>query len=208
MSIGVILADDHTIFRQGLTALLQGEPTIEVLGQAANGSEAWRLIASLQPAVAILDLGMPQDTGIEVARRVERACLDTRIVLLTGRDDPNAALEAAAAGVAGYVLKDSSFDELVLAVQTVTAGGTFTTPSLRTRLRTLQRNGRATGALSPREREVIRLIALGHTNKEIARILDISPRTVDTHRGRSMEKLGLHSLAAVVRYSVQTGMLE
>ncbi len=207
MSIGVILADDHAIVRQGLAALLQAEPDIALLGQAADGAAAWSIIAKHQPDIAILDLSMPQATGIEVTRRVEAAALDTRCLLLTMHDDPAAALEAQAAGAAGYILKDNSFEDLVLAVRSIAAGGTFVTPSIRAKLRALQRNGQRSIALSNREREVIRLVALGHSSKEIARVLDISPRTVDTHRNRLMHKLGLHSVADVVRYAVQGGML-
>jgi DNA-binding NarL/FixJ family response regulator len=207
MSIGVIVADDHAIFRQGLASLLQAEADIVLLAQASTGAEAWGLIESMRPDVAILDLSMPLLSGIEVARRVETTGLDTRIVLLTMHDDPSAVLQALETGVAGYVLKDNSFEELVQAVQSVAAGGTFVTPSIRAKLRTLQREGRPAVPLSPREREVIRLIALGNSSKEIARIMVISPRTVDTYRSRSMEKLGLHSLADVVRYAVQAGMV-
>jgi DNA-binding NarL/FixJ family response regulator len=207
MPISVIVADDHAIFRQGLATLLQAEADIALLAQAANGSEAWQFIESLRPDVAILDLSMPGTTGIEVARRVEAAGLDTRIVLLTMHDDPSAVLQAQAAGVAGYILKDNSFEELVQAVQNVAAGGTFVTPSIRAKLCDLRRDGRTTVALSPREREVIRLIAFGHSGKEIARTLGISPRTVETHRSRSMDKLGLHSVADLVRYAVRAGMV-
>ena len=207
MPIGVILADDHAIVRQGLATLLQAEPDIALLAQAADGAAAWGLIETHQPEVAILDLAMPQATGIEVIRRVEAAGLDTRCLLLTMHDDSAAALEAQEAGAAGYILKDNSFEELVLAVRNIAAGGTFVTPSIRAKLRALQRNGQRPVALSQREREVIRLVALGHSSKEIARVLAISPRTVDTYRNRLMHKLGLHSVADVVRYAVQAGML-
>jgi DNA-binding NarL/FixJ family response regulator len=207
VSIGVILADDHAIVRQGLAALLQAEPDIVLLGLAADGAAAWSMIATHQPDIAILDLSMPQATGIEITRRVEAAALDTRCLLLTMHDDPAAALEAQAAGAAGYILKDNSFEDLVLAVRSIAAGGTFVTPSIRAKLRALQRNGQGSIALSSREREVIRLVALGHSSKEIARVLDISPRTVDTYRSRLMHKLRLHSVADVVRYAVQGGML-
>jgi DNA-binding NarL/FixJ family response regulator len=207
MTTSVIVADDHAIFRQGLALLLQAEPDIVLLAQAANGADAWRLIETLRPNVAILDLSMPEPTGIEVARRVEDAGLDTQVVLLTMHDDPSAILQAQEAGAAGYVLKDNSFEELVQAVHTVATGGTFMTPSIRVKLRAMQRDGRPVVALSPREREVIRLIALGNSSKEIARLLGISPRTVDTYRNRLMEKLGLRSLADVVRYAVQAGMV-
>ena len=207
MPIGVILADDHAIVRQGLAALLQAEPDIVLLGLAADGAAAWSMIATHQPDIAILDLSMPQATGIEITRRVEAAALDTRCLLLTMHDDPAAALEAQAAGAAGYILKDNSFEDLALAVRSIAAGGTFVTASIRAKLRALQRNGQTHLALSDREREVLRLVALGHSSKEIARVLAISARTVDTYRNRLMHKLGLHSVADVVRYAVQAGML-
>jgi DNA-binding NarL/FixJ family response regulator len=137
VSIGVTLADDHDIVRQGVAALLQAEPDVALLGQAA-----WRLIETLQPDIAILDLAMPKATGIEVACRVEAAALKTRVVLLTMHDDAASALQAEVAYVAGYVLKDSSFEELVMAVRSIAAGGTFVTQAIRAKLRTFQRNGR------------------------------------------------------------------
>ncbi|MGY6215361.1 response regulator [Methylolobus aquaticus] len=207
MSITVIIADDHAIFRQGLVPLLEGETSIELVAQAANGADAWKLIESLKPDVAILDVSMPDITGLDVARRVEAAKLDTRIVLLTMHDDPSAALEAEEAGVAGYVLKENSFEDLLLAVKTVAAGGTFLTSSLRAKLRALARTGHPAMALSPRERDVIGMIAQGHSSKEIARRMGLSPRTVDTYRNRLMRKLDLHCLADVVRYAIMARIL-
>lgn len=200
MPLGVILADDHAIVRQGFAALLQAEPDIALRGQAADGEAAWRLIETLQPDIAILDLAMPKATGIEIACRVEAEAIKTRIVLLTMYDDAASALQAQEAGIAGYVVKDNSFEELVMAVRSVAAGGTFVTPAIRTKLRDLQRTGQKPALLSPREREVIRLIAGGKRSKEIGRALAISPRTVDTYRNRLMDKLGLHSVADVVRW--------
>jgi DNA-binding NarL/FixJ family response regulator len=207
MPLGVVLAEDHAIVRQGLAALLRGEPDIALLGQSGDGESAWQLVATHQPDLAILDLAMPGATGIEVARRISAANLVTRVLLLTMHDDPTAVIEAERAGVAGYLLKDNSFEELVLAVHTVAAGGTFVSPAVRAKLRVLQRNGHRPLALSAREREVVRLIAEGRSSKEIARALAISPRTVDTYRNRLMTKLGLHSVAEVVRCAVQGGML-
>jgi DNA-binding NarL/FixJ family response regulator len=177
MPISVLLADDHTIVRQGLAALLKKVAGIALLGEAANSREARDLIERLQPDVAILDIGMPEMTGIEVVRKTSAAGLATQVVLLTAHDDPLIALNAQEAGAAGYVLKDNSFEELVRAVQTVAFGGTFVAPAIRAKLRKLQRQGRMTPVLSPREREVMRLIALGKTGKEIARFMGISPRT-------------------------------
>jgi DNA-binding NarL/FixJ family response regulator len=205
--LSVILADDHAIVRQGLAALLQGVPDISLLAQAADGEAAWELIETHQPDIAILDLAMPRATGIEVARRVEVAALDTRVVLLTMHDDAATALQAQQAGVTGFVVKDNSFEELALAVRSVAAGGTFVTPAVRAKLNGLRRGGQRPVALSPREREVVRLIAGGQTSKEIGRALAISPRTVDTYRDRLRDKLGLHSVAELVLYAAQCGLL-
>ncbi len=207
MYLSVILADDHAIVRQGLAALLQGVPDISLLAQAADGEAAWELIETHQPDIAILDLAMPRATGIEVARRVEAAALGTRVVLLTMRDDAATAVQAQQAGVTGFVTKDNSFEELALAVRSVAAGGTFVTPAVRAKLNGLRRSGQRPVALSPREREVVRLIAGGQTSKEIGRALAISPRTVDTYRDRLRDKLGLHTVAELVLYAAQCGLL-
>ena len=207
MPITIVLADDHAIIRQGLTPLFEAEEGMELVAEAGNGQEAWTLIESLRPDVAILDVSMPEMTGIEVTRRVVDAGVSTRIILLTMHEDPSAVLEAQEAGASGYVLKDNSFEELVQAVRIVVAGGSFVTPSVQQKLRKLQAEGRLATLLSKREREVIKLIAEGRSSKEIARLMDISPRTVDTYRKRLMEKLDLHTLADVVRYAVRTGMI-
>jgi DNA-binding NarL/FixJ family response regulator len=207
MPIKIILADDHAIIRQGLEPLFEAEQGMELLAQAGNGREAWELIESLRPDVAILDISMPEMTGIEVARRVVDAGFYTRVILLTMHEDPSAVLEAQEAGASGYVLKDNSFEELVQAVHAVVAGGSFVTPSIQEKLRKLQRQGHTAALLSNREREVIKLIAQGRSSKEIGRIMGISSRTVDTYRKRLMDKLDLHALANVVRYAVRTGMV-
>ena len=207
MTTTIILADDHDIFRQGLASLLNVEQELELLGQACNGREAWEFIQLLKPDVAILDVSMPEMTGIEVARKTVNAGLNTHVVLLTMHEDPCAVLEAQEAGAVGYILKDNSFEDLVIAVRTVVAGGTFVTPSIRKKLRDLQCYGRVSIQLSKREREVIKLIALGKSSKEIARLLEISPRTVDTYRQRLMSKLALNNLADVVRYAMRTGLV-
>lgn len=206
MSIKVISADNHTLFRQGLAVLLKAVEGITLLAQATNGRVAWDLIERQQPDVAILDVIMPELTGIEIARKTSAAHLATQVILLTAHDDPFVAIEAEKAGAAGYVLKDTSFEEVVIAIQTVAAGGTFMTPAIRAKLRELQRQGKTTTALSSREREVMRLIALGKTGKEIARLMEVSPRTVDTYRERLMDKLQIHTVADVVRYAMRAGM--
>lgn len=194
------------MFRQGLASLFDSEPELELLGQASNGREAWELIETLKPDVAILDINMRELTGIDVVHKLVDAGLSTQILLLTMHEDPFAAREAQEAGANGYILTYNTFQDLVIAVRTVFAGGTFVTSTIREELRKLQRHGRACIQLSKREREVIKLVAFGKSSKEIGRIMGISPRTVDTYRKRLMEKLGLHCLADVVRYAVRVGM--
>jgi DNA-binding NarL/FixJ family response regulator len=207
MPITIVLADDHAIIRDGLAPLFEAEQGMELLAQADDGRKAWGLIESLRPDVAILDISMPEMTGIEVTRKVVDAGFYTQVILLTMHDDPSAALQAQEAGASGYVLKDNSFNELVQAVHAVVAGGTFVTPSVREKLRKLQSQGKTASLLSKREREVIKLIAQGQNSKEIGQIMGISHRTVDTYRRRLMDKLDLHTLADVVRYAVRTGMI-
>ena len=205
--ISVIFADDHTLFRQGLAALLKTVEEIVLLDQAVSGRDAWDLIEKLQPAVAILNICMPEMTGIEVVRKTVAAGLATQFVLLAAHEDPSIAIDAQKSGAAGYILKNNSFEELVMAVQTVAAGGTFVAPAIRAKLRELQQHKGTTRALSPREQEVICLIALGKSGKEIARTMDISPRTVETYRNRLMGKLQLHNVADLARYAVRAALV-
>ena len=202
--IRLLLADDHAIFRQGLTRLLHTWTEGQLVGEAADGQEAWRLIQTLQPDVAIVDIDMPKMRGIEILEKVLERELSTRIVLLTMHDEPALAFEAEQAGVHGYILKDNTFEELITAINEVTAGHCYQSPSVREKLRAFRMNG---GGIipSPREREVLKLIASGLSNKAIAKALDISPKTVETHRSRLMIKLNLHSVADLVRYAIRTG---
>lgn len=207
MTTTILIADDHDIFRQGLAALLDAEEGLVLLSQAGNGREAWEHIKSLEPDIAILDINMPDMTGIEVTRKTVDAGLKTQVVLLTMYEDPSTVLEGQEAGASGYILKDNSFEEMVTAVRTVVCGGTFVTPSIREKMQKMKRDGQSAVQLSKREREVITLIALGKSSKEIARVMEISPRTVDTYRKRLMDKLGLKNLAEVVRYAVRLGVV-
>lgn len=207
MTTTILIADDHDIFRQGLAALLDAEDGLVLLSQAGNGREAWEHIKSLEPDIAILDINMPDMTGIEVTRKTVDSGLKTQVVLLTMYEDPSTVLEGQEAGASGYILKDNSFEEMVTAVRTVVCGGTFVTPSIREKMQKMKRDGQSAVQLSKREREVITLIALGKSSKEIARVMEISPRTVDTYRKRLMDKLGLKNLAEVVRYAVRLGVV-
>ena len=204
--IRLLLADDHAIFRQGLARLLDAWPEAQVVGEAADGQEAWDLILTHKPDVAVLDIKMPRMSGIEIAKQVRNLRLSTRVVLLTMHDEPALALEAEKAGVQGYVLKDNTFEELSTAIERVASGRHYMSPSVSEKLRAFRLSSGGV-TLSPRERDVLKLIASGLSGKSIARELNISPKTVETHRDRLMTKLNLHSVAELVRYAVETGFL-
>jgi DNA-binding NarL/FixJ family response regulator len=205
--IKVILADDHTIFRQGLAQLLAAVEDITVVGEAADGQQALRLIGEMQPDVAILDLSMPSG-GLEVAREVCRQELGTRIILLTMHNEPDTANKAIQAGAQGYVLKDNAFEDLVYALRSVVQGGTFISPSLMAGVLKSGARRKEGEPLTKREREVLGLIATGLTNRQIADKLFISVKTVETHRGRIIEALDLHTTAELVRYAMDKGLLD
>jgi DNA-binding NarL/FixJ family response regulator len=204
--IRLLLADDHAIFRQGLTTMFAARPDVEVVAEAGDGREAWDLILKRKPDVAVVDIKMPKMSGIEIAEHVRAYRIPTRVVLLTMHDEPALALEAEDAGVHGYVLKDNTFEELSEAIKKVAAGHRYVSPSVSEKLHAFRLNSGGV-TLSPREREVLKLIASGLSNKAIARELGISPKTVETHRGRVMTKLNLHSVAELVRYAVRTGFV-
>ncbi len=201
--IRVAIADDHGIFRQGLRALLEGEEDLTLVGEAADGPAALSLIAAEGPDVAVVDVGMPGATGVEVARAVRDAGQATRVVLLTMYKDPELLARALEAGAAGYVLKDSAFEELTFAVRQAHAGGVFVSAALMAaRLR-----GAEGQALTPREREILRLVATGRTSRRIAKALHISVKTVETHRANIMRKLDVSNTAELVRRAVERGLL-
>ncbi|MEN8214128.1 MAG: response regulator transcription factor [Pseudomonadota bacterium] len=204
--IRLLLADDHAIFLQGLTRLLDAWPEARIVAEAADGQEAWNLILKHNPDVAVVDIKMPQMSGIEIAEHVRARGLSTRVLVLTMHDEPALALEAEQAGVDGYVLKDNTFEELSEAIKTVFSGHRYISPSVAENLHAFRLKSGGV-SLSPREREVLTLIASGLSSKAIARQLGISPKTVETHRSRLMTKLNLHSVAELVRYAVQTGFL-
>ena len=204
--IRLLLADDHAIFLQGLTRLLDSWPEAEIVAKAADGQEAWEQILLHRPDVAVVDIKMPLMSGIEIAEQVRARGLSTRVVVLTMHDEPALALEAEQAGVQGYVLKDDTFEELSQAIEKVVSGRQYMSPTVSESLHAFRLSSGGV-TLSPREREVLKLIASGLSSKAIARALDISPKTVETHRSRLMTKLDLHSIADLVRYAVETGFL-
>ncbi|MBF0622622.1 MAG: response regulator transcription factor [Magnetococcales bacterium] len=206
--INIVLADDHAIFLQGLSQLIQSEADIEIVGQAGDGQSAWDLIQEKHPDVAVLDITMAGLNGIEISRRVEQSKdVQSNILLLTMHEDPLLALEARHAGAKGYVLKENTFEDLVNAIRLVNTGETFVTKIIADKITQLEKFG-GTLILSGQEREVLRGIAKGMTNKEIARQMSISPKTVETYRNRIMDKLNLRSIAELSRFAVKLGLVE
>jgi DNA-binding NarL/FixJ family response regulator len=212
MSIRVLLADDHTLVRAGIRGLLQGLAGVEVVGEAGDGHEALRLSESLHPDVALLDVGMPGLNGLEVAGRLANQEAPIRVVILSMHTSEEYVLRALRAGCAGYLVKDSAVAELEIAIRAVARGETYLSPSVSKRVVDdyVSRTGGALDpldALTPRQREILQLAAEGHSSKEIAQRLQLSYRTVETHRAQLMERLGVHDLAGLVRFAVRVGLV-
>ncbi len=214
MPMRILLADDHTIVRQGLRKILEENRDWQVVGEAGNGRDAVRLALELQPEVAILDIGMPLLNGIEAARQIARRLPDTKILILSMHADEAYIIQALEAGAKGYLLKDTADADLLGAVTAVIRGKSFFSPAVaRVMLDDYVRRLRDRGivdrydTLSEREREIFQLIAEGKTNKEIAEILGVSPSTIETHRGHIMEKLDVHSAVEMVLYAVRKGII-
>jgi two-component system, NarL family, response regulator NreC len=211
MSIRVVIVDDHAILRAGLRRVLEAEPDIEVVGEAESADRAVFEAISSQPDIVLMDVMMPGKTGIEGMPAVLTAVPDVKVLVLSMQDDPYYVREAFAAGAAGYVLKEAADSEVVGAVRAVAAGEHYVHPALGARLVAADAEERRRAdedPLSDREREVLRLLALGHTNQEIASSLYISVRTAETHRAHIMQKLRLRSRAELVRYALDNGLIE
>ena len=209
--IRVLLCDDHALVRSGLHKLLEGEPDLEVVGEAANAGEALERARTDRPDVLLLDVVMPGRSGIDALPGILAAAPATKVLMLSMQDDPAYVRQAFAAGASGYVLKDAADTELVEAIHTVADGRRYVHPLLGARLATTQapvENETARDALSEREHEVLQLLALGHTNQEIARMLFVSVRTAETHRARISHKLGVKTRAELVQYALNSGELE
>jgi two-component system, NarL family, response regulator NreC len=200
----IVIADDHAVVRSGLRMLLDAEPGFAVVAEAGDIDEARAAVAEHEPAVIVLDLHMPGDTSLSAMPELRRSAPGTQIVVLTMQEDPAFAREAMAAGARGYVLKEAADTALVDAIRSVAAGGTYLQPELGARL--LSSDSPA-GRLTPRETEVLRLIALGYTNAEIAEDLYLSIRTVETHRSNIQSKLKLSRRADLVRYALERRLI-
>lgn len=211
--VRVFLADDHAIVRGGLKALIDAQPGMTVVGEAADGLEACALVAALRPDVVVMDVSMPGLTGSLATERLRRECPAVKVLALTVHEDKGYIRQLLTAGAAGYALKRAAPEELIRAIQVVAAGGAYLDPDVAAKVvsgfvKPPAHGATKAGELSEREETVARLTAAGHGNKEIAARLDLSVKTVETYRARSLEKLGLKSRAELVRYAFQRGWLQ
>jgi two-component system, NarL family, response regulator NreC len=212
--IRVLLADDHAILRSGIRALLEDEPDIEVVGEAEDGHAVIRMVAELEPDVILIDIAMPRLNGLEATRRIMQANPQAKILILTMHENEEYVRQVFASGAMGYILKDAAVRELLGAIRAIYRGEVVLSPAI-TRLVVedylrwgdLQMN-HIDSSLSPREREVLQLIAEGYTNHEIAGILSISIKTVQSHRGNLMRKLDLHDRGDLIKYAIQKKIIE
>jgi two-component system, NarL family, response regulator NreC len=210
----ILLADDHKLMRSGLKALIEQQPDLTVVGEADDGRQAVALAGTLKPDLLVMDIGMPNLNGIEAARQITQATPGTAIVILSMHSDESYVLRALKAGAKGYLLKDSAESDLIRAVHAVAGGKSFFSPAVSKVLlddyvRKLQRSGAedAYDLLTPREREILQLIAEGKSNKDVANLLNLSVYTVETHRSNIMEKLNLRGIPELILYAVRKGII-
>jgi len=213
MPIHILIADDHGVLRAGLRALLNAEPDLEVIAEASDGNDVLRLANELRPDLVLLDISMPGPGGIEVTRRLKEALPELRVLILTAHEDESMLREAVQAGAAGYIIKRAVESELINAIRAVWRGDLYVHPAMTRALLRETSLFPATpepsvGSLTPREIEVLRLIAKGYTNGQIAKELNLSVRTVESHRANLMSKLELRSRVELVRYAMEHGLFE
>ncbi|MGA7411240.1 MAG: response regulator transcription factor [Bryobacteraceae bacterium] len=206
----ILLADDHTIVRQGLKLILSSHGDLQVIGEAANGREVLELAEKLKPDVILMDVAMPELNGIEATRRLREVSPRTKVLVLSMHKEAVYVREILKAGARGYILKDAIDTELISAIQAVARGDGYISPAISGTLLSDYRQNitNPLDLLSSREREVLQLIAEGKTNKEVATRLNLSVYTVDSHRGKIMEKLNLHSTGELVRFAVKQGLVD
>ena len=211
----IVIAEDHTILRQGLRALLSTDPDLEVVGEAEDGRVAVRTVETLSPDLLLIDLSMPRMTGMEAIAEIKKSSPDTRVVVLTVHKDEEYILSALRAGADGYVLKDAGREELLTAVKNVLAGKRYLSPDISDKVIEGYLDGRRPSkdqtpwdTLTKREREILKLIAEGYKNKEIAEQLFISLKTVEKHRSNLMRKLDRHNTAGLTAFAMEKGIIE
>ncbi|RPH58056.1 MAG: DNA-binding response regulator [Acidobacteria bacterium] len=209
MPLRVLIAEDQRLIGEGFSSLLRGAG-FDVVGEATDGHEAIRLSEQLRPDVAVLDISMPGLNGIDAARAIQRSCPDTKTLIVTMHSDDAYVVDALRAGIGGYVLKSQAGPDLVSAINQVVQGNVYLSPGISGALANAVRSNVDVpeDPLTPREREVLQLVAEGMTSKEVSNMLHVSPKTVDAHRASIMRKLDLHDTAGLVRYAIRRGLIE
>ena len=210
--IRVVLADDHALVRSGFRALIEELEGVEVVGEAGDGREALRLVSEHRPSIVLMDIGMPELNGLEATERITKQFPDVRVLLLSMHASDEYVSEAFVAGAAGYMVKDAGAVELDLAIRAVARGESYLSPAVAKRVISYHRqpNGRPLAGLcqlTPRQREILQLIAEGNSTKEIARKLELSVKTVETHRTKLMCRLDIHDVPGLVRYAIRMGLV-
>ena len=213
--IRILLADDHTLVRAGIRSLLEQVPNVEVVAEANDGRDALRLIHEHQPDIVFMDVTMQGLNGLDATAQITKTCPGVQVIMLSMHKNEEYVSQALRVGAAGYLLKDAATTELELAVQAVARGETYLSPAVSKRVvdRYLQRVNNTTESaseptrLTVRQREILQLIAEGHTTKQIAGLLHLSAKTVETHRSQLMDRLGIRHIAGLVRYAVRTGLV-
>ena len=212
MCIRVVLADDHKIMREGLCSLLRNDPRVEIAGVAEDGRSAVQMAREQKPDVVVMDVAMPDLNGIEAARKIKAEMPDVRILALSMHSDKRYISNMLQAGASGYLLKDCAFKELVQAIHTVARRQVYLSPSIAALVtedyvrQLIARDASPAAVLSPKEREVLQLMSEGHSTKQIAADLNLSVKTIETHRQQIMEKLDLHSIAELTKFAVREGL--
>lgn len=214
-TITIFLADDHTIVRQGLAKLLEGEPNLRVVGEAENGREAVVRVEKLKPDVVLMDIAMPMLNGIEATRQIRKICPQTKIIILSMHSHDRYISELFSLGASGYLLKSSTGTDIINAIHTALKGSTYLSPSISDKviedylsLKKKSHQDNLYNRLSNREREVFQMIAEGRSTKEIADILCLSPSTVKTHRSNIVEKLEMDNLSQLIQFAIHLGIVE
>jgi DNA-binding NarL/FixJ family response regulator len=212
MSIKILLCDDHKIFREGLRSLIEKQPDMKIIAEAGDGRSAVKLAKEKSPNIVIMDIAMPELNGIEAARQITKKYPEIKVLILSMYSDRRFVLKAMEAGASGYLLKDSAFDELISGIRTVLSEQIFLSPAIasifvKSYVNNLKKEDiHNAGALTDREREVLQLLSEGKTTKQVALILDISIKTVETHRQKVMEKLKISSIAELTKYAIREGL--
>jgi DNA-binding NarL/FixJ family response regulator len=206
----VLIADDHGIVRSGLRLLLERQPDIEVIAEAADGAQAREIAVRERPDLAILDVRMPKLTGLQATREIKEQAPEVAVLILSMHDDERYLFEALKAGASGYVLKTQADTDLLKAIRAVERGEPFLTPDAQQALikDVLERGGEAEAELSPREEQIVKMVAEANTTRQIAEILHLSEKTVENHRANAMRKLGMRDRVELVRYAIRRGLIE